>query len=253
MRVEEASTAYGLSELRVLETREAVRQLEHRQDDLREDLRRHLLTLYGFGRQRTLRLLLSIDGTQNFPQAVRQMRYLAQRDSAALARFEALQVELGVERDRLVVERTTLASLFEEERRRQVELRATRERHRDLLVEIVEIHHRYKADAPSGTALGLGRAAAKGRGVDFDSVCVRGRDGMTGPRQRGDIGFAALRGGDVVGDHTVVFAAYGERIELTHRATSRQTYARGAVRAALWARDKPPGLYAMADVLGFTA
>ncbi len=123
----------------------------------------------------------------------------------------------------------------------------------DYDIEIVEIHHRYKADAPSGTALGLGRAAAKGRGVDLDAVWMRGRDGMTGPRKRGDIGFAALRGGDIVGDHTVIFAADGERIELTHRATSRQTYARGAVRAALWARDKAPGLYGMADVLGFTA
>ncbi len=121
----------------------------------------------------------------------------------------------------------------------------------DYDVEIVESHHRDKADAPSGTALALGRAAARGRGVDFDAVCVRGRDGLTGPRRRGDIGLAALRGGDNVGEHTVVFAAEGERLELVHRATSRQIYARGAVRAALWARGKPPGLYTMADVLGF--
>lgn len=120
----------------------------------------------------------------------------------------------------------------------------------DYDIEIVEIHHRYKADAPSGTALGLGRAAAAGRGVDFDAVAMRGRDGMTGPRKRGAIGMAALRGGDLVGEHTVIFAADGERFELTHRATSREIYARGAVRAALWARGKPAGLYGMADVLG---
>jgi 4-hydroxy-tetrahydrodipicolinate reductase len=120
----------------------------------------------------------------------------------------------------------------------------------DYDIEIVEMHHRHKVDAPSGTALGLGRAAAAGRGVDLDAVAERGRDGMTGARGRGAIGFAALRGGDVVGDHTVVFAAEGERVELTHRASSRRIYARGAVRAALWARDRPPGLYSMADVLG---
>ena len=123
----------------------------------------------------------------------------------------------------------------------------------DYDVEIVEAHHRLKADSPSGTALALGRAVARGRGVDLDAVSVRGRDGLTGPRKRGDIGFAALRGGDNVGEHTVHFAANGERLELAHRATSRQTYARGAVRAALWARGKPPGLYGMDDVLGFTA
>ncbi len=122
----------------------------------------------------------------------------------------------------------------------------------DYDIEVVEMHHRHKVDAPSGTALGLGRAAARGRGVDLDAVAQRGRDGMTGARQRGAIGFAALRGGDVVGDHTVVFAADGERLELGHRASSRQIYARGAVRAALWARGKPPGLYGMADVLGLT-
>ena len=145
VRVEETATAYGLSELRVLEIGEAVRELERRQDEAREDLRRHLLTLYGFGQQRTLRLLLSVDGAQDLPQAMRQMRYLAQRDSVALARFEALQVELSTERDRLVVERTTLALLFEEESRRQVELRATRMRHRDLLAEVDRHHRRLSA------------------------------------------------------------------------------------------------------------
>lgn len=117
-------------------------------------------------------------------------------------------------------------------------------------IEIVEIHHRHKVDAPSGTALGLGRAAAEGRGVTLESHGVRGRDGITGARKRGAIGMAALRGGDAVGDHTVIFAADGERLELTHKASSRVIYARGAVRAAVWARDKKPGLYSMADVLG---
>ncbi len=120
----------------------------------------------------------------------------------------------------------------------------------DYDIEIVEMHHRHKVDAPSGTALALGRAAAEGRGVDLDAVAVRGRDGITGPRARGTIGFAALRGGDVIGDHTVIFAADGERIEIGHRASSRRIYARGAVRAALWARGRAPGLYGMDDVLG---
>lgn len=118
-------------------------------------------------------------------------------------------------------------------------------------IEIVEMHHRHKVDAPSGTALALGSAAAAGRGVDLDRVSVRGRDGMTGERRAGDIGFAVLRGGNVVGDHTVVFAADNERVELSHKATDRAIFARGAVHAALWARGRPPGLYAMADVLGF--
>jgi 4-hydroxy-tetrahydrodipicolinate reductase len=117
-------------------------------------------------------------------------------------------------------------------------------------IEIVEMHHRHKADAPSGTALSLGRAAAEGRGVALDEVSDRGRDGITGPRQPGSIGFAALRGGSVAGDHQVIFAAEGERIELGHRAESRAIFARGAIEAALWLKDKPAGRYSMADVLG---
>ncbi len=128
--------------------------------------------------------------------------------------------------------------------------RAARALDADYDIEIVEIHHRYKVDAPSGTALALGKAAATGRGVDLDQVAQRARDGVTGPRRRGDIGFATLRGGDIAGEHTVVLAGDGERIELTHRATNREVFARGAVTAALWARGKPPGLYAMRDVLG---
>ncbi len=117
-------------------------------------------------------------------------------------------------------------------------------------VEILEMHHNRKVDAPSGTALMLGRAAAAGRGVDLEARAVRVRDGHTGARSAGDIGFASLRGGTVVGDHTVIFAGPAERIELTHRAEDRMIFARGAVRAALWARGRPPGLYSMADVLG---
>ncbi|MFA5949183.1 MAG: 4-hydroxy-tetrahydrodipicolinate reductase [Hyphomicrobium sp.] len=120
----------------------------------------------------------------------------------------------------------------------------------DFDIEIVEMHHRQKVDAPSGTALMLGAAAAEGRGIDLQSNSVRSRDGHTGPRRKGDIGFATLRGGTVVGDHTVVFAGEGERIEITHRAESRTIFARGAVKAALWGRGKRPGLYSMIDVLG---
>ncbi len=117
-------------------------------------------------------------------------------------------------------------------------------------IEIVEMHHKHKVDAPSGTALMLGEAAAKGRGIDLEETAVRSRDGMVGPRKVGDIGFATLRGGSVVGDHSVIFAGEGERIVLTHKAEDRQIFARGAVKAALWAKGKPPGLYSMMDVLG---
>jgi 4-hydroxy-tetrahydrodipicolinate reductase len=117
-------------------------------------------------------------------------------------------------------------------------------------IEIVEMHHRHKVDAPSGTALALGRAAAAARGADFDAVAVRGRDGITGARPEGAIGFAALRGGDNIGEHHVIFAGQGEQLELTHRATNRGIYAKGAVCAALWLAGKPPGLYGMKEVLG---
>ncbi|HEX5077877.1 MAG TPA: 4-hydroxy-tetrahydrodipicolinate reductase [Geminicoccaceae bacterium] len=120
-------------------------------------------------------------------------------------------------------------------------------------IEILEIHHRHKVDAPSGTALALGEAAARGRGVSLAQAAVRGRDGLTGPRRAGSIGFAALRGGDAVGDHSVIFAGAGERIELVHRASDRRIYARGALHAARWAHGRPPGLYGMADVLGLAA
>ena len=117
-------------------------------------------------------------------------------------------------------------------------------------IEVVEMHHRHKVDAPSGTALMLGEAAAEGRGVRLPQVADRGRDGQTGARKPGAIGFAALRGGDVVGEHDVIFAGAGERIVLRHIATDRMLFARGAVRAALWGRERKPGHYGMRDVLG---
>jgi 4-hydroxy-tetrahydrodipicolinate reductase len=120
----------------------------------------------------------------------------------------------------------------------------------DYDIEVLEMHHRHKVDAPSGTALALGRAAAAGRDIDLARHSQRVRDGHTGPRKAGDIGFATLRGGDVVGDHVVIFAGEGERLELAHRAQSRRLFALGALRAARWLVDKPAGLYGMKDVLG---
>ncbi|MCS6879020.1 MAG: 4-hydroxy-tetrahydrodipicolinate reductase [Geminicoccaceae bacterium] len=117
-------------------------------------------------------------------------------------------------------------------------------------IEIFEMHHRHKVDAPSGTALALGRAAAAGRGVRLEEVAVRAREGITGPRVSGTIGFASLRGGDVVGDHAVIFAGEGERIVLQHLASDRKIYARGALAAARWLVGRPPGRYGMRDVLG---
>ncbi|ESX80349.1 dihydrodipicolinate reductase [Mesorhizobium sp. LSHC420B00] len=123
----------------------------------------------------------------------------------------------------------------------------------DFDIEILEMHHRHKVDAPSGTALLLGEAAANGRGIDLDGNSVRSRDGHTGVRKAGSIGFASLRGGSVVGDHSVVLAGTGERITLAHHAEDRAIFARGAVKAALWARGRKPGLYSMRDVLGLTS
>ena len=120
----------------------------------------------------------------------------------------------------------------------------------DFDIEIVESHHKHKVDAPSGTALMLGQAAAEGRGVNLLNVEDRGRDGITGARKRGDIGFHAIRGGDVVGEHDVIFAADGERIVLRHLATDRQIFVRGALRAAIWGQGKDAGEYDMIDVLG---
>ena len=123
----------------------------------------------------------------------------------------------------------------------------------DFDIEIVEMHHKHKVDAPSGTALLLGDAAAEGRGIDLSANSARGRDGFTGPRVDGSIGFAALRGGSVIGDHSVILAGQGERITLSHQAEDRTIFARGAIKAALWAHGKKPGLYSMRDVLGLNS
>ena len=155
-----------------------------------------------------------------------------ERAAQSVAVLQAANMSLGV---------NLLAYLVRETARRLGE---------DWDVEVVEMHHRHKADAPSGTALLLGAAAADGRGVKLDQVSDRGRDGMTGPRATGHIGFAALRGGSVAGDHQAIFATEGERLELVHRAESREIFARGAVRAAIWLEGKPAGRYNMADVLG---
>jgi len=120
----------------------------------------------------------------------------------------------------------------------------------DFDIEVLEMHHKHKIDAPSGTALMLGQAAADGRKVSLKEKSVRVRDGHTGERNKGDIGFATLRGGNVVGEHSVIFAAEGERVVLSHIATDRGIFARGAVKAALWGHGKGPGLFGMADVLG---
>ncbi len=123
----------------------------------------------------------------------------------------------------------------------------------DFDIEILEMHHRAKIDAPSGTAYLLGKSAAEGRGVDLTKRSVRSRDGHTGSRNAGDIGFATLRGGTSTGDHTVIFAGPYERIELAHKSEDRMIFARGALKAAMWAKGKKPGFYTMADVLGLGA
>ncbi len=120
-------------------------------------------------------------------------------------------------------------------------------------IEVIEAHHRHKVDAPSGTALAMGEVVARALGRELKDCAVYAREGHTGPRDPSTIGFATIRGGDIVGDHTVLFAGTGERIEITHRSASRQGYAQGSLRAAHWLADKPPGLYDMADVLGLGA
>jgi len=120
----------------------------------------------------------------------------------------------------------------------------------DFDIEVVEAHHRHKVDAPSGTALMLGEAAAEGRGHDLKEVYEAARDGITGARKPGQIGFSAIRGGDIIGDHDVIFAGPGERLQLTHKATDRSLFAKGALKAALWGQGRKPGHYSMLDVLG---
>lgn len=123
----------------------------------------------------------------------------------------------------------------------------------DWDIEVLEMHHKRKVDAPSGTALMLGKAAARGRGIDLADHSVRARDGLTGPRPQDTIGFATLRGGSVIGEHSVIIAGEGEQVTLSHSAGDRSLFARGALKAALWARDKKPGLYSMLDVLGLSS
>ncbi len=123
---------------------------------------------------------------------------------------------------------------------------------RDYDVEIVEMHHHHKLDAPSGTARSLAEVVCEETGMDYNKDVMHGREGMVGARPRRQIGMHSLRGGDVVGDHTVIFATEGERVELAHKASGRMTFASGAVRAALWLANRPSGLYSMQDVLGFT-
>lgn len=120
----------------------------------------------------------------------------------------------------------------------------------DFDIEVLEMHHKHKIDAPSGTALMLGEAAATGRGIDLESNAVKSRDGITGARKEGTIGFSTMRGGSVIGEHSVMLAGEGEIIEISHRATDRALFARGAVKAALWGKGEKPGLYSMKDVLG---
>jgi len=134
----------------------------------------------------------------------------------------------------------------------QLVRQASRALDADFDIEVLEMHHRHKVDAPSGTALMLGQAAAEGREIDLAENSVRVRDGITGPRPRGAIGFATLRGGGVIGDHSVILAGEGETITLSHHASDRALFARGAIKAALWAQGRKPGRYSMADVLGFS-
>lgn len=123
----------------------------------------------------------------------------------------------------------------------------------DYDIEVMEAHHRHKVDAPSGTALAMGQALARGRGRKLDDVALYAREGITGARRSGTIGFATMRAGDIVGEHTVMFGGNGERLEITHRAHQRMTFARGAIRAAVWLAGRGPGLYDMRDVLGLDA
>ena len=168
-------------------------------------------------------------GTTGLDEAARkQIENAAQRIAIVLAP----NMSLGVN---LLIKLTQLAAQTLDE---------------DYDIEVFEAHHRNKQDAPSGTALALGSAAAAGRGVSLNDAAEMAREGTTGVRRRGTIGFSVFRGGDVVGDHTVTFAGVGERIELTHRASDRMAFARGALKAAQWIAGRQPGLYSMQDVLG---
>ncbi len=167
-------------------------------------------------------------GTTGFTQKQREVLAATATDAVVIW---AANMSVGVNLQQALVKK--IASVLDEE----------------YDIEIVEMHHRHKVDSPSGTALMLGEAAAEGRQQRLHDVACKVRDGIIGARPKGEIGFATLRGGDVVGDHTVIFAADGERIELVHKASSRSVFAKGAVRAALWSKDQAKGLYNMHDVL----
>ncbi|MHA6324623.1 4-hydroxy-tetrahydrodipicolinate reductase [Roseivivax sp. CAU 1753] len=182
-----------------------------------------------FGRLAAARGLVHVIGTTGFTDA--QIEALQEASDGAV-QIRAGNMSLGVNLLTLLTKKVAAA------------LDA------DFDIEVVEAHHNRKVDAPSGTALMLGEAAAEGRGVALADVSDRGRDGITGARKRGDIGFAAIRGGDIIGEHDVIFAGPGERIVLRHVASDRALFARGALRAALWGQGKAPGFYDMLDVLG---
>jgi 4-hydroxy-tetrahydrodipicolinate reductase len=222
-----ASGRMGQAIAEEIALRDEVKLSEHRADvfvdfSVPEALQEHVAAAVGAGKP----MLIGTTGLDADHQR------LIDEAAASIAILQAANTSLGV---------NLLAHLVRETAARLGE---------DWDVEIAEMHHRLKVDAPSGTALMLGRAAAEGRGTDLDRASARGRDGLTGPREPGRIGFASLRGGTVAGDHQVIFATDGERLELGHRAESRAIFARGAVEAALWLADKPPGRYTMADVLG---
>jgi len=183
----------------------------------------------GFAKQAAEAGIIHVIGTTGFDD--RQEAEIAKSGEAATI-IKAGNMSLGVN---LIVELTRkIAEALDE----------------DFDIEVLEMHHRHKVDAPSGTALMLGQAAADGRGVTLKERGVHAREGITGARGRGDIGFAVMRGGSVVGEHSVVFAADGERVAISHIATDRAIFARGAVKAALWGAGRGPGLFAMKDVLG---
>lgn len=210
----------------------------------------------------TSNLMAALDGADvliDFTRPEAAMQYLAACEQVSVkmvigttgfSEEEKLQIEAAAKKNAVVfapnmsVGVTLLINLVEQ---------AAKVLKEGYDIEVVEMHHRHKVDAPSGTALRLGEAAAQGLGQDLKDCAVYAREGVTGERESGKIGFATMRGGDVVGDHTVVYAGTGERVEMTHKASSRATFALGALRAAKFLSKKPTGLYDMRDVLGLDA
>lgn len=223
---QDVSTAMGGSELGVTVTADAAEAFSKAQAVI--DFTAPEATL-GFATQAAQAGIVHVIGTTGFSDAQLDALKPAARDAVIV---RAGNMSLGVN---LLTQLTRKVAAALDE---------------DFDIEVIESHHNQKVDAPSGTALMLGQAAAEGRGVALADVSDRGRDGITGARKRGDIGFAAIRGGDIVGEHDVMFAAAGERIVLRHIATDRSVFARGALTAALWGQGKTPGEYDMIDVLG---